>query len=306
MSELDKFRETFANKSKITQGVYTSNYKKLREMLDGVDIASVSQKKVIETAETLDNRNSQQSLINIAYLIRKNEGLAINELEAFRKKNQTYLRDKIYETNSFLVDNLPSYDELVDFVNGLLKDEKYTQYVINYLLLHCQVRNADLNFDFVLLKKDTKDKSKNYLWYSSKSKTVHYIRNVYKTAKIVKPNGKITGYGQKIIKIKDPQFIKVMKILVNYQKKENKPVIFIPNLDTLAYHIKKLTYKNLGETMYFKVVVNHFRSDPNMLKQISDNRGTDINTIFESYDIESEPIRKERREKRLAEGKKNY
>jgi hypothetical protein len=290
MTELDKFRETFANKSKITQGVYNSNYKKLREMLDDVDIASVSQKKIIETAETIDNRNSQQSLINIAFLIRKNEGLAIQELEVFRKKNQSFLKDKIYETNSALVDKLPSYDELVNFIDGLLKDQKYTQYVINYLLLHCQVRNADLNFDFVQYKRDTKDESKNYLWYSSKSKTVHYIRNVYKTAKIIKPNGETTGYGQKVIKITDPAFIKVMKILANYEKKENKPVVFFSNLETIAYHVKRMTYKGLGETMYFKIVVNKFRSDPNMLKQISYNRGTDINTILESYDIESSPI----------------
>jgi hypothetical protein len=290
MTELDEFRKTFSNKSKITQGVYNSNYKKLREMLGDVDIASVSQKKVIETAETIDNRNSQQSLINIAYLIRKNEGLAINELETFRKKNQSFLKDKIYETNTALVDKLPSYDELVNFVDGLLKDQKYTQYVINYLLLHCQVRNADLNFNFVQYKKDTKDKSKNYLWYSARTKTAHYIRNVYKTAKIVKPDGSITGYGQKIIKITDPVFIKVMKILANYEKKESKPVIFFTNLETIAYHVKRMTYKGLGETMYFKIVVNHFRSDPNMLKQISYNRGTDINTILESYDIESEPI----------------
>ncbi len=290
MSELDEFRKTFANKSKITQGVYTSNYKKLREMLDDVDIASVSQKKIIETAETIDNRNSQQSLINIAFLIRKNEGLAINELETFRKKNQSFLKDKIYETNTALVDKLPSYDELIDFVDSLLKDQKYTQYVINYLLLHCQVRNADLNFNFVQFKRDTKDESKNYLWYSSKSKTVHYIRNVYKTAKIIKPSGETTGYGQKVIKITDPAFIKVMKILANYEKKENKPVVFFSNLETIAYHVKRMTYKGLGETMYFKIVVNHFRSDPNMLKQISYNRGTDINTILESYDIESTAI----------------
>jgi len=292
MSELDKFRETFANKSKITQGVYNSNYKKLRDLLGDVDIASVSQKKVIEIAETFDNRNTQQSLINIAYLIRRNEGLAINELEAFRKKNQSFLKDKIYETNTALVDKLPSYDELVNFIDGLLKDQKYTQYVINYLLLHCQVRNADLNFDFVQYKRDTKDTSKNYLWFSAKTKTAHYIRNVYKTAKIVKPDGEITGYGQKIIKITDPAFIKVMKILVNYQKKENKPVVFFTNLETIAYHVKKMTYKNLGETLIFKIVVNHFRSDPNMLKQISYNRGTDINTILESYDVESEEINK--------------
>jgi hypothetical protein len=157
-------------------------------------------------------------------------------------------------------------------------------------LLHCQVRNADLNFDFVQYKRDTKDESKNYLWFSAKTKTAHYIRNVYKTAKIVKPNGEITGYGQKIIKITDPAFIKVMKILVNYEKKESKPIVFFPNLETIAYHVKRMTYKGLGETMYFKIVVNHFRSNPNMLKQISHNRGTDINTILESYDVESEPI----------------
>ena len=89
MTELEKFRQTFANKSKVTNNVYNSNYKKLREMLGDVDIASVSQQKVIELAETLNNRNSQQSLINIAYLIRKNEGMAIQELETFRKKNQS-------------------------------------------------------------------------------------------------------------------------------------------------------------------------------------------------------------------------
>ena len=289
MTELEEFRKTFANKSKVTNNVYNSNYKKLREMLGDVDIASVSQQKVIELAKTLDNRNSQQSLINIAYLIRKNEGMAINELETFRKKNQSVIKDKVYESNTNLMDSLPSYNTIVDFTNDLLKDEKYVHYVINYLLINCQVRNADLIFDFVLFKRDTKDTSKNYLWYSSKSKTVHYIRNVYKTAKIVKPDGTTTGYGQKVIKITDPKFIKVMKIFVNYQKKEQKPIVFFPNSDA-GYYVRKMTYNNLGETAYFKIVVNHFRNDANMLKQISYNRGTDINTILESYDIESEPI----------------
>ena len=290
MTELEQFRATFSNKSKVTQTVYSSNYKKLRELLND-DIVNVSQKKVIELLEeNISNRNSQSALLNIAYLIRKNNDMAIQELESFRKKNQTIIKDKIYESNSNLVDSLPSYTTLVDYTDSLLKDEKYVQYVINYLLLHCQVRNADLAFDFVLLKRDTKDKTKNYLWFSSKTKTVHYIRNIYKTAKIVKPDGTTTGYGQKVIKITDSNFIKVMKILVNFQKNENKPIVFIPNNEAIAYYIKKMTYEGLGETAYFKIVVNHFRKDPNMLKQISFNRGTDINTILESYDIESEAI----------------
>lgn len=293
MTELEQFRATFSNKSKVTQTVYSSNYKKLRELLND-DIVNVSQKKVIELLEeNISNRNSQSALLNIAYLIRKNNDMAIQELESFRKKNQTIIKDKIYETNSNLIDSLPSYTTLVNYSEDLLKNEKYVQYVINYLLLYCQVRNADLAFDFVLLKRDTKDKTKNYLWFSSKSKTVHYIRNVYKTAKIVKPDGTNTGYGQKIIKITDPKFINVMKILVNFQKKENKPIVFFPNNENVAYYIKKMTYEGLGETAYFKIVVNHFRKDPNMLKQISFNRGTDINTILESYDIESEPIKED-------------
>ena len=291
MTELEKFRATFSNKSKITQGVYNSNYKKLRDLL-GDDVVNVSQKKVIELLEeNISNRNSQSALLNVAYLIRKNNDMAIQELETFRKKNQTIIKDKVYEANSKLVDSLPSYATLVDYTNDLLKNEKYVQYVINYLLLYYNVRNTDLIFDFVFFKRDAKDKNKNYLWFSSKSKTVHYIRNVYKTAKIVKPDGTTTGYGQKIIKITDPKFIKVMKILVNLQKKENKPTVFIPNIENITYYVKKLTFDNLGETMYFKAIVNHFRSDPNMLKQISSNRGTDINTILESYDIESEPIK---------------
>ena len=290
MTELEQFRETFSKKSKITQNVYNSNYKKLRDLL-GEDIINVSQSNIIKAIVAhIDNRNSQSALLNIAFLIRKNNGLAINDLESFRKKNQSIIKNKIYETNTKLVDSLPSYATIVNYTNDLLKDQKYVQYVINYLLLYCQVRNTDLNFKFVLLKKDTKDLTNNYLWFSSRTKTAHYIRNVYKTAKIVKPDGSITGYGQKIIKITDSNFINVMKILVNQQKKENKPLMFIPSSENIGYHIKKMTYNNLGETLIFKIVVNHFRSDPNMLKQISDNRGTDINTILESYDIESEPI----------------
>jgi hypothetical protein len=286
MAEFKKFEASFANKSKTTQGVYISSYKKLRDLLDDVDIASVSQKKVIEVVEQLDNRNSQQALINIAYLIRKKDELGILELEEFRKKNEILIRDKKFKTNASLSTTLPSYTALVDFTNNLLETKKYIQYILNYLLLYYQVRNADLDLHFVLYKKDTKDKTKNYLWFSGRTKTVHFIRNVYKTAKIVKSTGEIAGYGQKVIKITDPVFIGVMKILA--QQKE--PIVFIPNSASLPYWIKKMTYEGLGETLYFKIVVNHFRDDVNMLKQISYNRGTDINTILQSYDVKSEPI----------------
>jgi hypothetical protein len=290
MAELQKFRESFANKSKATQNVYNSTYKKLRDFL-GDDIMNVSQKNIIKIIqENIDNLNSQQALINVAHLVRKQNGAAINELEDMRIKNRTNINKKVYEANDNLINKLPSYDTLVGFVDGLLENKKYVQYIINYLVLYYQVRNADLLFDFVTLKKDTKDDTKNYLWFSATTKTVHYIRNVYKTAKRVGADDVVRGYGQKHIKITDPKFIDVMKILVKHQKTEKKPVVFIPNPKTVAYFVQMSTYQELGETMYFKIVINKFRTDPNMLKQISWNRGTDIKTIYESYDIETEPI----------------
>jgi hypothetical protein len=85
-------------------------------------------------------------------------------------------------------------------------------------------------------------------------------------------------------------FVGVIKILATLQKKENKPIVFFPPTDNIAYWIKKMTYQGLGETLYFKVVVNHYRENVNMLKQIEFNRGTNLKTILNNYDVESKPI----------------
>jgi hypothetical protein len=122
MAELQKFQASFANKSKLTQNVYNSTYKKLREFL-GDDISNVSQKNIMKTIqEKVDNLNSQQALLNVAFLVRKQNGFAINELEELRTKNRTAISNKVYEANDNLINKLPSYDTLVNFVDGLLED----------------------------------------------------------------------------------------------------------------------------------------------------------------------------------------
>jgi len=88
--EFDDFRASYSTKSKITQGVYDSMYRKLRALLQDEDIASVSQKRVIEVAESVDNRNTQQALINIAYLIRKRQVWRLWNLKHLEKKIKSY------------------------------------------------------------------------------------------------------------------------------------------------------------------------------------------------------------------------
>jgi hypothetical protein len=48
----------------------------------------------------------------------------------------------------------------------------------------------------------------------------------------------------------------------------------------------KSTLDNLGEGLYNKIIVNHFRNNLDKLKEISESRGTSIDTLYENYDID--------------------
>ena len=50
--------------------------------------------------------------------------------------------------------------------------------------------------------------------------------------------------------------------------------------------MKKATLDNLGENLYNKIIINHFKNDLNKLKEISESRGTSIDTLHENYNID--------------------
>ncbi len=50
--------------------------------------------------------------------------------------------------------------------------------------------------------------------------------------------------------------------------------------------MKKSTLDNLGENMYNKIIVTHFRNNLNKLNEISNSRGTSLDTLHENYDID--------------------
>jgi hypothetical protein len=126
------------------------------------------------------------------------------------------------------------------------------------------------------------DKTKNYLWLNIKAKTVIYQRNIYKTAKVYGPQEHI---------ISDEKFVEAVKLIARLQavnKKNNnhgQEGRFIQNISSLPFYISKYTFSNLGEGRYCKVVVNHFRDDIDMINNISNNRGTNLNTLMLSYNI---------------------
>ena len=282
MAEFKKFMESIENKSDATKKQYRIQYNKLLKLTEK-PIAETSEKKIIELLNEIENKNNSQALLNIALLVRKLDGLSVKQLEEKREKDKKKIFTAIKEKNVDLRENLPDYKEITEYTDYLFEKNEFTDYIINWLLINIQVRNQDLDFTIVTRKKDANDKEKNYMWVQPNKLT--YIRNVYKTAKINTPNGE-TGYGKKTNVITNPKMILAMKRVMGCQKSGLDCGTFIPNKSAISYHIIKATYKQLGETRYFKIVVNHFRNNLDKIKEISENRGSSISVILTSYDIE--------------------
>jgi len=275
MTELEKLIASVSDKSVNTQKAYKTQYNKLFKLLDN-EVNETSEKKLIEVVLEQQNNNQKQALINIAILIRRIYKLSTTKLEALREKLKGSLKEDVKEKNAVLKDTLPSYEELIEYTDYLWDKMEWRDYIINYLLINYQVRNADLVFDIVSKKRETKDETKNYMWITPKK--VVYTRNVYKTA---------STYGKKTDIITDPKFILAMKRVYACKKRDEACGVFIPTLSQVGYYIKKASYKQLGEGAYVKIIISHFRKDFSKLKEISENRGTSLTTLAENYDIQN-------------------
>ena len=274
MTELKRLMDSVSEKSVNTQKSYKTQYNKLHKLVEK-DISETSEKKLLTIIMEQPNNNQKQALINIAILVRREQTLATTLLEDQREKLKGNLQEDVKAKNTVLKDTLPPYEELIEYMNYLWDKNEWTDYIINYLLIYYQTRNQDLIFDIVNKKKLTKDTDKNYMWLSPKK--VVYTRNVYKTA---------TTYKQKVDVITDPKFILAMRRVYACSSRGEECGVMIPTLSQVGYYVKKATYKALGEGNYVKIVINHFRNDFSMLKQISDNRGTSLDVMESNYDIE--------------------
>ena len=285
MTELAQFKEYIKDKSANTIKSYLQQYSKLKKIVDtemeqNIDIQNISEKNILEFVDEQNNLNSQQALLNIAIMVRKMNKQPTGKLEKQRDTNKEKLKGAVIEKNKKLKDDgLPTYQDLLDYLAFLYESERYTDYIINYFLIYFHTRNSDLNFELVGFKRDIKQNPEmNYLWFSRRAKKATLFRRDYKTS------GK---YGTKIDVIKDPKFLNAVKKVFDCRKKgEEGCDVFIPNKENVGYFIKRSTLNNLGENIYNKIIVNHFRNDLNKLREISESRGTSLETLHENYDID--------------------
>lgn len=152
----------------------------------------------------------------------------------------------------------PLMDDMLTLLENYYKEKKYKEYCTLYLLLNYQTRNKDLVVR-VTNDKKTMNKEDNYI-YLRKNDCI-YIRQDYKTA---------STYGVKKETIKNKKFNHAISSLTELLSGCN-----------LTYEVKKITGGFTESTMMKLSVMNN--NNLNALMQISHNRGTNINTMYASY-----------------------
>ena len=259
------------SKSAYTQKSYRTQYKKLREAL-GTPITEASEQDIINVVKDKALKaNSQQALLNIAIMVRKiSERVPVDKLIAQRESNRGVITTENKEKNVKLVETLPKLEELEEYLAYLFSQRNWLDYIINYLLINFQVRNQDIVLTIVPKRSDIVDDDKNYLWLSRNKVT--YVRGHYKTSSV---------YDSKIATITDKDFITAVRKFYN----RGDQTSLIPNPDNVGYFVKKATFKQLGEGAYMKIIVHANLGSLQKLKEISDNRGTSLETMATHYDI---------------------
>lgn len=189
-----------------------------------------------------------------------------DEIVAYIKKTNEYIQeDADKRQKEMSVDEtLPSVKEIKTYMNTLYDKGDYLSYALLYLMTTYQTRNKDLILTIVKSKKET-NLQDNFIVLGKTQAT--YIRNDYKTA---------YKYGQKVQVIKNLKFLNAISNLTHLLK---------PN-DNIDRVIKKATdgIGRLNEGTLAKIMLRD-NNTISGLKKVSKNRGTDINTLINSYNI---------------------
>ena len=260
--------DEFKNKTKATQ----KNYKSIISNIN-YSIVGTERPLIKKIQNSYENINTQQTYLNIILIVRNYMNLSTDLLVKLRNDNKIKINTHRKTELSKLSENIISYDELMEKFKQLPLNKKY---IINYLLINYGFRNSNLNLK--LVKELPEEKTENYIVI--KPRYILLDMNNYKTK---------TTYGNKNFKDTNKDFrnaIKSLKInegeyiIGNKRNEKLKPSYF----NTV---IKNNTIDQLGEQSINKVIVKEYidRKDFAKLKQLSFNRGSDLNTILSSYNL---------------------
>tara|TARA_A100001201_G_scaffold142457_1_gene140724 strand:+ start:2767 stop:3651 length:885 start_codon:yes stop_codon:yes gene_type:complete len=283
--ELEKAFDSNTSLGESSKRIYTSVYKRFLNLSDYTKFTDLSEENIIKiiTDDSIPPK-SRESLLDVAILVRKYNNASFQKLVNHRDSLKQIIQKNKLVKNEKLKGELPDKSVLELYIKTLYNEKNYVPYIVNYLLLNFGVRNLDLN---LLITRDKNvsligfQSSINYLYVTSS--TVMYIRNNYKTYRT---------YGQKKIKITTKNFVKACNELLGGEF--DKPLLTLKNGDEISEDsigrvIQEMTYDKLGEGKYFKINIVDAKSDNNIkkIRELSNNRGTALETVFSEYDIDN-------------------
>jgi hypothetical protein len=272
MSELEILQSTM---NKLTFNSHANSYRQLKLIPAFFnELHKYEQDYIIDELNKLLIANTRiqflgtiNKFICLFVILKKKHGLPTDKLKLFMNSiTSTYKlqRNKLMMNKT---ENLPSYDEFKHKLEELFLKEDWKKYIINYILFYFFVRNLDL---LLTITKST-DITDGLNYFVIKDNTIDYIRTNYKTKKY---------YGMKTINITDEKFYRAVCIL---HDKGNFQLLGNINKSSLNNVIQRITINNIGETRILNINVNHFKDDEEMMKKISEYRGTRVSVLLSDY-----------------------
>jgi len=270
-----------------TATTYTNNYLRLREALGLNDKRKPVKTVGLDKIEPvlLDdsfNANARAGMLTIVKKLfsTENDKERVDEIDT---KIRQHKREHQVKKNGELTETLPTYKEMV---NALKKVEEPRKYLINWLFIHANTRNADValidlhrSIPSRPVAMEDLDKERNHIVLVDGHAVL--TRHIYKTSK---------SYGTKKNKITSRMFIDKCREYLGDEL--DMPLLTtktggaIPPASFGAY-LKKYRLMGLTESQIMKVVMKHVaeKGSYNMLRKVSQNRGTSISTLLQEYDI---------------------
>lgn len=266
--------------SQSTAKSYRSSYLRLRKLLKLTDkrkpIKKMSLADILSAIQTVENPSTRHSVFVISKKIfdyEKNK----DAFDAVDKKIREDKRTLQVSKNGVLDKTLPTYRVLKNTIKNEMNPKKY---IVSFLMFKLTCRNMDIALATVHAKpKDSYDENRNHLIIDGEK--IIFIRNRYKTVKKY-------GVKQNVINVK-----KFTEMIKKYLGDSEKKLLFSQRNgaeitgSSFASYLKKFIVLGLNENGIVKIVLKQADESGsyNMLRTISNNRGTSISVLLSEYDV---------------------
>jgi len=279
--EWEEFVKQSAFRSANTIKSYKNAHKRLTDYIER-PIHTAKEKVLINAVEDLaTNPNTKSSLLNVATVF----------VNMFDKPNKQLLKHKIVITGEIekhrkesadkKSETLPSIATLDSRLTKLFHEEKWRDFIVLWLMMNYNTRNADIDVEIVSSIHETKaDKTRNYL--VKRRNDFVFIRNNYKTFRT---------YKQKRHSFKSELMNRAVRYFIAQQPPDAPIYLLNYNGDrmndgSIANIVKRIT-GGLTESDINKIQVSEIESiaDLPALIQMSERRGTDLKTMVSHYHL---------------------